>query len=75
MEKGATFIFLLIALCIHLCDGYATENAQIGFERVRYEGPESSNQQVCLVVTGRVTSSFNVVVNTHEGIAGEYTIS
>ena len=49
---------------------YSTENAQIGFEYLRYEGSESSPQQVCIVVNGTVQYSFNVVINTHVGIAG-----
>ena len=51
--------------------GYA-ENAIVGFELLRYETPEQSNQQVCLLVNGLVHMNFNVTVNSHIGIAGIY---
>lgn len=49
----------------------ATENAEIGFQFLRYQCLENSNQQVCLVVNGYISSNVHVVVNTHEGTAGE----
>ena len=76
VEKGLflSVFLLIIASCIHLCagnveDGSNSVSLEIGFEQLRYECPESSSQQVCLLVTGHVNSSFSIVVSTQEGIA------
>ena len=64
------FSFLLINSALLLIFYWHIDNAKIGFEYLRYEGSESSSQQVCIVVNGTVLSSFHVIVNTHVGTAG-----
>ena len=71
MEKRILFSISLIASCILLCSGSATENASIGFENFLYESPESSSPRVCLVMEGDISSNFYVEVSTHIGVAGE----
>ena len=44
----------------------------IGFEFLRHETPEQSNQQICLLVNGSVHHNIILIVNSHVGVAGTY---
>ena len=46
-------------------------SAQVGFESLQYEAPESSNLDVCIVVNGSLIYSFDLLVTTHAATASE----
>lgn len=74
MEKTISVAIFFTGLLLHLSASPAHENARIGFESLRYQCSESSNQEVCLVLNGSIQYSFTILVSTHEGIAGEWLI-
>lgn len=48
-----------------------TPAVRIGFDQLNYYAAENSEKEVCLLITIYKVLWFQVVVNTHPGVAGQ----